>query len=783
MRFTLRHSPILLAVLSPAVLLAQGSSAASPTASVDYRRAEQMLTWNALRHITGDQVAPSFYRDSTRFWYRVMTPRGAEFVTVNPATGGRATLFDNARLAAALSRAADSAVAAGTLPPGFTFADDGRDEKHIHLRLGKRAFACELATYSCAKTDTLPDRRRYVRSPDEQWEAFASGANLWVRRTGAKDSIQLTTDGAPSHAYGVTTRSPSQIRMMMPDVPEVTWSPDSKRLVVARVDERGVQKFHLYSSTTARPTYYEYPYALPGDSVVQMTSHYLIDVATKSSRRLEAPPQPMMSLYSFGGKQVQWGPGSDRVYFTHVTRGPKKVALMVADVAGGTPRTVTTDSAASYVVGSIDITNGAVNWKPLRSGDVVWFSERDGWAHLYHLGADGTVKHQLTSGDWVVTALVGVDETLGRVYFTARGREAGRHPEYDLLYSVGLDGTGLTLLTPEDADHAITPVPSGKYFLDSYSRVDMPAVSVLRAADGRVVKELERADITALRATGWRSGEVFRAKARDGVTEVTGVIWKPSHFDSTKTYPVIDHIYPGPLISPAPKEFFPNRLPFSYSFMGQVQALAELGFIVVEIDALGNTGRAKALYTRAYGDLGDNGIPDHVAAIQQLGARHRWMDLSRVGIYGHSGGGFSSTDAMLRYPDFYSVAVSTAGNHDNRTYYHGWGERFQGLLVKDSARATDNYAPAANKSHVANLKGKLLLIHGDMDDNVHPAHTIALVDALVKANKRFDMFILPDATHDLTNHPYVIRRTWDYFVEHLLKGKAPADYTIAPPPM
>ena len=456
---------------------------------------------------------------------------------------------------------------------------------------------------------------------------------------------------------------------------------------------------------------------------------------------------------------------------------------MVADVAGGTPRTVTTDSAASYVVGSIDITNGAVNWKPLRSGDVVWFSERDGWAHLYHLGADGTVKHQLTSGDWVVTALVGVDETLGRVYFTARGREAGRHPEYDLLYSVGLDGTGLTLLTPEDADHAITPVPSGKYFLDSYSRVDMPAVSVLRAADGRVVKELERADITALRATGWRSGEVFRAKARDGVTEVTGVIWKPSHFDSTKTYPVIDHIYPGPLISPAPKEFFPNRLPFSYSFMGQVQALAELGFIVVEIDALGNTGRAKALYTRAYGDLGDNGIPDHVAAIQQLGARHRWMDLSRVGIYGHSGGGFSSTDAMLRYPDFYSVAVSTAGNHDNRTYYHGWGERFQGLLVKDSARATDNYAPAANKSHVANLKGKLLLIHGDMDDNVHPAHTIALVDALVKANKRFDMFILPDATHDLTNHPYVIRRTWDYFVEHLLKGKAPADYTIAPPPM
>ncbi|MBK8057488.1 MAG: DPP IV N-terminal domain-containing protein [Gemmatimonadetes bacterium] len=368
MRLTLRHSPILLAVLSSASLLAQAPATASLPATVDYQRAEQMLTWNALRHVTGDQVAPTFYRDSTRFWYRVMTPRGAEFVTVTPASGARATLFDNARLAAALSRAADSAVAAGTLPTRFTFADDGRDEKRIHLRLGKRAFTCELGTYACARTDTLPDRRRYVRSPDEQWEAFTSGANLWVRRTGAPDSIQLTTDGAPGHAYGVTTRSPSQIRMKMPDVPEVTWSPDSKRLVVARVDERGVQKFHLYSSTTARPTYYEYPYALPGDSVVQMTSHYLIDIAAKSSRRLEAPPQPTMSLYSFGGKQVQWGPGSDRVYFTHVSRGPKKVALMVAD-GPAVPRDRSPPTAPPRTSwGSIDITNDGVNWAAAARG-------------------------------------------------------------------------------------------------------------------------------------------------------------------------------------------------------------------------------------------------------------------------------------------------------------------------------------------------------------------------------------------------------------------------------
>ncbi|MCC6769796.1 MAG: DPP IV N-terminal domain-containing protein [Gemmatimonadaceae bacterium] len=762
--------------LSPALALAQAPA-------VDYQRAEQMLTWNALRHVSGDQVAPTFYRDSTRFWYRVMTPRGAEFISVTPTSGQRAPLFDNARLAAALSRAADSAVAAGTLPfQRFDFADDGRDEKRIRVRVGKRDFVCELAGYACTKSDTLPDRRRYVRSPDDQWEAFASGHNLWARRTGANDSTQLTTDGIALHAYGVTSRSPTQIKQKLPDIAQVTWSPDSRRLVVPRVDERGVQRFHLYSSTSARPTAYDYPYALPGDSIVPMTDLYLVDVPAGTSRRLESPPQPQMSFYAFGGSLAQWSPASDRVYFTHVNRGPRKVQLMVADVAGGPPRAMAADSAASYVVGSIDITNGAINWKPLRNGNVIWFSERDGWAHLYHLGADGAVRHQLTAGDWVVTALLGVDETAGRVYFTARGREAGRHPEYDFLYSVGLDGSALTLLTPEDADHAVTAVPSGKYFVDTYSRVDTPPVSVLRAADGRIMKELERADVSALRATGWRPGEIFRAKARDGVTEISGVMYKPSDFDSTKRYPVIDHIYPGPLITPVSKEFFPSRIAFSYSTMGQVQALAELGFIVLEIDALGNTGRAKAIYTREFGNLGDNGIPDHVAAIQQLGVQHRWMDLSRVGIYGHSGGGFSSTDAMLRYPDFFKVAVSTSGNHDNRTYYNGWGERFQGLLVRDTLRGTDNYAPAANKTFAANLKGKLFLIHGDMDDNVHPAHTLALVDALVKANKRFELLMLPDADHGLTQHPYVIRRTWDFFVENLLGGKAPDEHVIAPPP-
>jgi len=767
-------------LLSTTFVIAPTLTVAQP---VEYQRAEQMLTWNAMRHVTNDQVLPTWYRDSTRFWYRVMTPRGAEFVTVNPTTGAKSLLFENGRLAAALTRVADTAVVGTKLPfQTIAFEDEGKDERRIRVKLGKRGFSCELATYSCTTADTLPTRSRFVRSPDEQWDAFSSGHNLWVRRVGSTDSVQLTTDGAAGYAYGVTSPSPTQIRQKLPSVPQVTWSPDSKRLVVPRIDERGVGKFVVYSSTSSRPQYYEYPYALPGDSVVQTFVNYVVDVAAKTSRRIDGPVQPYMSFYIFGGRAVQWSPSSDRIYFTQVDRGPKRVQLMVVDANGGAPRQIIADSSKAYVIGSLELIGGRTNWRPLKNGDVIWFSERDGWGHLYHVASDGVVRHQITSGDWVMTGLVTVNETASRVFFTARGREPGRHPEYDLLYSAGLDGSGITLLTPEDADHQITAVPGASLFLDTYSRVDMPPVTVIRSADGRVTKELEKADIAALKAIGWRPGEIFRAKARDGVTEITGVIWKPSHFDSTKSYPVIDHIYPGPLISPVAEEFFPTRATFSYSGFGQVQALAELGFIVVSINALGNTARNKAVYTTWYGNMGDNGIPDHVAAIKQLGARFRWMDLTRIGIYGHSGGGFSSTDAMLRYPDFYRVAVSTAGNHDNRTYYHGWGERFQGLLVKDTLRGTDNFAASANKTIASNLKGKLFLMHGDLDDNVHPAHTIALVDALIKANKTFDMLILPDATHDLTGNPYVIRRTWDYFVEHLMGGRPPMDYTIAPPP-
>ena len=757
-------------------------AARTAVAQVDYRRAEQFLTWNATRHTYHDQVAPTWYPDSTRFWYRVHTRQGFEFVTLNPATGAKAPLFDNARLAAALSVAADTAVDPGKLPfQTFAFDRDGKDERAIRIRIGKRGFRCELGGYRCAAADTLPSLTRYVRSPDERREAFVSGSNLWVRPVGGTDSTKLTTDGVEGYGYGHGAPRAGQLRLKRPSRPTVVWSPDSKRLAVVRIDERKVGTIDLISMTATRPTAYRFPYSQPGDSIVEMTEWYLVEVDSKTVRRVDTPPEPAMSLYSFGGPTLQWSPSGDRIVFTHVNRGPKKVRLLAADPATGAVKQLLADSGATYVIGSVELTAGATNWKLLKNGDLLWLAERDGFAHLYRHRADGAVKNQVTVGPWIVAALLGVDEVLGKVYFTAKGREADRHPDYLAFYSANLDGTGLTLLSPEKVNHQVTAVPSGKFFVDSYSTVSEPPVTVIRGGDGRVLAEVERADIKDLVATGWRPGEVFTAKARDGITDIWGVIWKPSRFDSTKKYPVLDHIYPGPLISPTVKSFYPSRDPFSYPMAGQVQAVAELGFVVVSIDALGNTGRAKALYTTGYGNMGDNGIPDHLAAIKQLAVRMPQLDLDRVGIYGHSGGGFASTGALLRYPDFYKAAVSTSGNHDNRTYYSGWGERFQGLLVRDTVRKTDNYEAAANKTSAANLKGKLFLIHGDMDDNVHPGNTIALVDALVKANKSFDLLILPDADHNLTAHPYVIRRTWDFFVRHLLGQEPPADFSITPP--
>ncbi|MDQ3950400.1 MAG: S9 family peptidase, partial [Gemmatimonadota bacterium] len=414
-------------------------------------------------------------------------------------------------------------------------------------------------------------------------------------------------------------------------------------------------------------------------------------------------------------------------------------------------------------------------WRVLpASNELIWWSQRDNWIHLYLYDlTTGRLKNRITTGEGNVDDILRVDEKTRTIYFMGSGKEPGRDPYFQHLYKIGLDGRGQTLLTPENANHVVSMSPDGKHFVDSYSTPDAPPVTVLRDINGRVVQTLERADISRLLATGWKPPASVRIKARDGRTDIYGLMYTPSTLDSTKKYPIINHIYPGPQSgSVGTRSFSPAR--------GDNQALAELGFIVVEIDGMGTPGRSKAFADAYYGRMGDNTIPDQVVGMKELAQRFAFIDIDKVGIWGHSGGGFATAAAMFRHPDFFDVGISESGNHDQRNYEDDWGERYQGLLVKSGN--TDNYADEANQTHARNLRGKLLLAHGAMDDNVPPYNTTLVVDALIKAGKDFDLLILPTARHGYgADNNYMMRRRWDYFVKYLLDAEPPKEYQIGKP--
>ena len=749
-----------------------------------YHRAERLLAWNVNPLISGGAVAPQWMSGGNRFWYRNQTASGAEFVVVDPERRSRGLLFDHDRLAAAMSLAADTAFDGPKLPFRTFQFEDG--EGSIRFDANKRGFTCDISAYACETGDTLVNRTPYVRSPDGRHEAFVHEHNLWMRPAEGGDSTQLTMDGEEYWAYGTTAPRPSLIIASIPTRPVLQWSPDSKRIAVQRMDERNVERMPIYSSTTSRPKLYTYPYGLPGDSVISTFDIHVIDVESKENLKLRTDPQPYMTFTATGLRDstwvtVKWKEEGRRFYYIRGSRGGKSVTLYEADLETGEARTIIEETRATHVELNLDLIGGYPNWDVINDGeDVLWFSERDGWGHLYCFDSNGEMKGRVTEGPWTFGDLLHVDEDAGRVYFTARGMEAGRIPTMADLYAVNLDGTGLTRLAGDDGDHTVSITPDGRYFVDSYSSPDTPPVSVVRDRTGRAVLELERANVSRLEEVGWSAPEIFEYKARDGVTTMYGLLYKPSDFDPAKVYPVVEYIYPGPFIGSVGRWNFGGGS-LGGALRGDQDALAELGFIVVQMDHLGTPYRSKAIQDNYWGNMGDNGIPDHVAAVKQLGARYPWIDLDRVGIYGHSGGGFASTDAILRYPDFYKVAVSTSGNHDNRSYHAAYAEKYQGLLVRDTLKGTDNYANQVNASMAGNLKGKLFLMTGDMDDNVHPAMTLQVANALIAANKTFDFLVLPNRAHNLSE-PYVIRRRWDYFVEHLMGMKPPPDYTIQPPP-
>jgi dipeptidyl aminopeptidase/acylaminoacyl peptidase len=767
-----------------------GSVTSLGAQAVSYSRAEQLLDWNTRTLVAADEVRPSWLKDGNRFWYRNKTTNGSEYIVVDPAAGTRSQLFDHVKLARAMTIAGDTAWEAHKLPfQSFEFTNDGDNEKEIEFTANRKRYVCDIAAYRCTVGDTVPNKQRFVLSPDRKMEAFVSKGNVWVRSRNGTDSTQLTTDAVDYWQYGLTMPRPSELQFNRVGQrrPNLRWSPDSKKLAVIRQDERYVAHHHYVQYTPQRTRHYSQPYALPGDTAVPRPYLYIIDVGSKQVVQAKINPRPNQLAIGGSVRDSAWADSGRTLNVSMYTRGSKSAYLASVDATTGDMRVIARDTGKTYVEISNPQDPGSF-YTTKDQKDAFWWSERDGWGHLYRFdgagvstmtstdGDGGLVmtpepKAQLTSGAFQVGQVSYVDEVAKQIYFTARGRDGFLY--YPKLYRMGYDGSALTQLTPEDAHHTISFSPSGKYFVDTYSTLQTPPVTVVRsAADGRVIKKIEEADISRLKEVGWKPVQLFSVKARDNVTDIYGLLYLPSNLDSTRKYPIISHIYPGPQVGSVRGWNFTNG--------GEPMALAELGFVVIQLDHLGTPLRSKAFHDNYYGFFGDNGLPDHITAIKQLGAKYKFIDTDKVGIFGHSGGGFASTDAILRYPDFFKVAVSGAGNHDNRSYNIYWAEKYQGLMVRDTVRKTDNFETSANKTMVKNLKGRLMLMHGDMDDNVHPSMTVQVIDELIKANKSFDMVWAPNRNHGL-NEPYFIRRRWDYFVQHLLGATPPDNYEIKQP--
>lgn len=773
----LRQLFLLPFLAAPLVLSAQApSSSATPKqlTAADYARAERMLAPSTNSLVSGTAGRPSFLPDG-RFWYRAVTTDGSAFMLVNPARRTRAPLFDHARLAAALGSATGQSIDGNRLPFGTVdLADDARS---MTVAVRGQSLRCDLTDYSCAPAPVTPSAPRNANvAPDGSWAVFIRDNNLWAfdMATGAESA--LTTDGITD--FGYATNNAGWVHN---DNAIVSWSADSRQLATFQHDGRGVSEMHLVNTQVGAPELQSWKYPLPGDSVIFRVSRVILSRGpggTPRMVRLQMPPDPHRSTVSdhiacgLSICDVQWYPDGSHLAFISSSRDHKHATLRVADATTGAVRTVLEESSQTQIG---DASLATDLWRVLpASNELIWWSQRDNWVQLYLYDlTTGTLKNRITTGDGNVSGVLRVDEKKREIWFTANGKEAGRDPYFQHLYRIGFDGKKQVLLTPEVANHSVTLSPDGKHFVDTYSTMTTPPVTVVRDANGKVVQTIETADISRLLATGWKPPTPVTMKARDGVTDIYGVMFTPTSLDSTAKYPIINYIYPGPQSgSVGSRSFAASR--------NDHQALAELGFVVVAIDGMGTPDRSKSFHDAYYGRMNDNTIPDQVAGMRQLAARYPFIDLDKAGIWGHSGGGFATAAAMFQAPDFFKVGISESGNHDNRNYEDDWGERYQGLLVRTGE--TDNYAAQANQTYAANLKGKLFLIHGMMDDNVPPSNTTLVVDALMKAGKDFDLIMLPNARHGYgADGPYIMRRRWDYFVRNLQGNIPPKEYQIGAP--
>jgi dipeptidyl aminopeptidase/acylaminoacyl peptidase len=709
--------------------------------AADYARAEKFLAPNLQGLVVGGSVAPTWLPDE-RFWFRNQTPTGSEIVVVDPAKTTRRSFPDCA--AAAVDCSAEAAA-------GRRGAGGGR---------GGRGGGP-------VSSDTKP----LSVSPDGTRAVFVRDWNLWLHDMKTGQERALTSDGTKYFGYATDNAGWNSS-----DRAIVAWSPDSSKVATQQQDERGVGEMYLVSTTVGHPALRVSKFPLPGDPVMAMLHRVVIDTVSGKVTRLQMDPDFHRATLGddISMNDYSWSPDGSKLALASVSRDHKHVWLRVADTATGAVRTVFEEIVATQF-------ESRTGWRVLwATNEVVWHSERDNWGQLYLYDLQtGKLKRQITTGEGPVMQIVRIDEKSRTIWYGANGREKDQDPYFLHFYRTSLDASNavgardsIVSLSPDNGTHTIQLSPSGNYIVDTFSSPENPPTVVLRDADGREVMLLARADISKLLATGWKPPMSIKMTAHDGKTDIYGLLFRPGNFDPSRKYPIVNNVYPGPQTgSTGSRAFTAAR--------GDRQALAELGFIVVTIDGMGTPGRSKAFQDAYYGAMGrDNTIPDQIAGMKELAQKYPWIDLSRAGIWGHSGGGFATTTAMFRFPDFFKAGIAESGNHDQRENEDDWGERYQGLVVK-TADGTDSYDVEANQNFARNLKGHLLLAHGTMDTNVPPYQTLLIADALIKANKDFELLLLPNQNHGYgTASNYMMRRRWDFFVRWLMDTEPPKEYKI-----
>ncbi len=762
---TFQRSRSALLLIAPLIVIVTPTAVRAQGALADYARADSFDA--RTRGLVVDVAeTPHWIGDTSRFWYRKSVVGGSRFIMVDPLALEKKAAFDHEEIAASLSAVRGDTLTAVTLP--FSEFEFSPGEDAIEFTLTDSIWKCNLEDFACSNTGPVPSRSERggggvgyqagpgqlwrtespepTPSPDGEWEAFIQNYNVAVRKVGEDGYTLLSQDGTEGNAYAHRSMS---------------WSPDSKRLAAYRVIPGYQREIHYVNSSPEdqlQPKHSTLTYAKPGD-VLDKEQPVIFEV--ESGRRIAVSDALFLNAYSLSS--LEWREDSRRFTFEYNQRGHQIYRIIEVDAFTGEARAVLSEEPETFFYYSAARGNGGTRFRQdLKDGaEVIWMSERDGWAHLYlYDGATGEVKNQITSGDWVVRAVEWVDEENRQIYFRASGMYQGQDPYFLHYYRINFDGTDLVRFTDSDGSHSVEFSPDQEFYVDRWSRVDHPPVAQLRRTlDREVVMELERADASALLATGWSFPEVFTAKGRDGTTDIWGIIIRPSNFDPTRRYPVIENIYAGPHSSHVPKTFSTQR---------GMQATAELGFIVAQIDGMGTANRSKAFHDVAWKNLGDAGFPDRILWHRAVAARYPSYDIGKVGIYGTSAGGQNSMGALLFHPEFYTVAVSAAGCHDNRMDKIWWNELWMSWPLGPQYSASSN----VDNAHL--LEGKILLILPELDTNVDPSSTLQVVNALIEAGKDFDFLMVPGAGHG-SGGDYGTRKRFDFFVEHLL-GVDPPDW-------